>query len=121
MAVSPAAIITWATCSPPKTQTPSVTMPTARNGRGDAHERDADGQTAAQREAAPAPAAGSLMPPAARRRGTVAHAAHGHDVAGLLGVVAELVAQAADVDVDGAVEHIALARAVDRVEQLVAA
>ena len=53
-------------------------------------------------------------------RGPVADAAHGHDVARLVGVVAELVAEPADVDVDRPVEDLLLARAVDRVEQLVA-
>ena len=90
-------------------------------GRGDAHERDADGQPAAQQGAAAVPAsrlAHALGSAAVAR--TVAHAADGHDVARLLGVVAELVAQPADVDVDGAVEDVALARAVDGIEQLVA-
>ena len=39
----------------------------------------------------------------------------------MISVVAELVAKAADVDVDRPVEHVSLVRAVDRVEELVAA
>ena len=50
----------------------------------------------------------------------VADAADGGDVARPLGVVAELVAQPPDVDVDGPVEDVGLVLAVDRVEQLVA-
>ena len=55
------------------------------------------------------------------RCGPVADAADRGDVARSLGVVAELVAQPADVDVDGPIEHLGLVLAVDRVEQLVAA
>ena len=50
----------------------------------------------------------------------IADAADRGDVAGMLGVVAELVAQPADVDVDGPVEDLGLVVAVDGIEQLVA-
>ena len=59
-------------------------------------------------------------PPHHGHRGPVAGAAHRRDVARLGRVVAQLLAQAPDVLVDRAVEDVALARAVDRVEQLVA-
>ena len=50
----------------------------------------------------------------------IADAADRGDVARAVGVVAELVAEAADVDVDRAVEDLGAVVAVDRIEQLVA-
>ena len=50
----------------------------------------------------------------------IADAAHGLDVARHVRVVVELVAQAADVDVDRAIEDLGRLVAVDRVEELVA-
>ena len=55
-----------------------------------------------------------------RPRGPVSDAADGRDVARHLGVVPELVAQPADVDVNGPVEDVGLVAAVDRIEELVA-
>src|SRR4051794_18902879 len=55
------------------------------------------------------------------RRRAVARAADRRDVAGRVGIVAELVAQPADVDVDRSVEDLRLLGAPDRVEELVAA
>ena len=54
------------------------------------------------------------------RAGPIADAADGLHVARRVGVVVELVAQPADVDVDRAVEDLGRLVAVDRVEQLVA-
>ena len=53
-------------------------------------------------------------------RGAIADAADRGDVSGRLGVVAELLAQPADVDVDRAVEDRGVVAAVDHVEELVA-
>ena len=83
--------------------------------------------TSAIRQASPRPRAGRVAarlrhpaPSGRWWRGPVADATHGHDVARLVRVVAELVPQAPDVDVDRPVEHLLLAAAVDRVEELVA-
>ena len=57
---------------------------------------------------------------ASRRRRPIAHAAHRRDVPRSVGVVAELVPEPPDVDVDGPIEDLGLVLAVDRVEQLVA-
>ena len=54
-----------------------------------------------------------------RQRKHVALAAHGLDAAGLAGVVAQALAQAADQQVDGAVEDVRLA-ALGEVKQLLA-
>src|SRR6187401_1521512 len=56
-----------------------------------------------------------------RWRDPIADAADRGHVAGMLGVVAELVAQAPDVDVDRSVEHLGLVAAIDGIEELVAA
>ena len=78
--------------------------------RGERRERDADRDPATHQR----PAGSTPGRP-------IADAADRGDVARRLGVVAELVAEPADVDVDGAVQDLGLVGAVDRVEQLVAA
>ena len=70
------------------------------------------------RVAIPRPIMGRTVGVAGRR--AVADPADGRHVARVVGVVAELVAQAPDVDVDGPVQHVRLVPAVDRVEELVA-
>ena len=70
---------------------------------------------------APPARSGSRSRDRSRRRDPVADAADRGHVARTLGIVAELVAQPPDVDVDGPVEDLGLVLAVDGIEQLVAA
>ena len=88
------------------------------DGQDQRARRAADGERRQRRSgpAIPRPDQAALGPCAA----PVADAADGRDVARRVGVVAELVAQPADVDVDRPVEDLGLVLAVDRVEQLVA-
>src|SRR5436190_24119199 len=60
-----------------------------------------------------------LMSPGGWGR-SIAGAAHRRHPPGSVRVVAELVPQTPDVDVDGSVEHLGLFRSPDRVEELVA-
>ena len=106
-AESPASTISARKISAPTTVTPMARMP-----RPTAAEASA---ARAIRVAMPRPIIGSRGPGR-----PVADAADRGHVARRLGVVAELVAQPADVDVDGPVEDVGLVAAVDRVEQLVA-
>src|SRR3954470_5359546 len=105
-AESPASTISWRKISAPTTVIPMARM--------------------ASPSAAEASAASAILAAipraitASRACGAVADAADGGHVPRHLRVVAELVAQAADVDVDGPVEDVGLVAAVDRVEQLVA-
>ena len=105
-------------------ESPASTISAAEDlGPDDGH---ADGQDR-EPDAPPTTSAASAIrvaiprpdQPVARAR-PVADAADGGDVARTLGVVAELVAQPPDVDVDGPVEDLGLVLAVDRIEQLVA-
>ena len=94
------------------------------DGHADRQDRDADGGRHERREGDPEgdPATHQAGPGAERPTPgrAVADATDGGDIARRLGVVAELVAQAADVDVDRAVEDLGLVLAVDGIEQLVA-
>src|SRR6478752_10537772 len=105
-AESPASTMSWR-----KISRPTTVMPMARIVSPSAAEASA---ASAIRVAMPRPITGSCpgcaIPDAADRR----------DIARHLGVVAEFVAQPADVDVDGPVEDVRLVSPVDRVEQLIA-
>ena len=111
---------------------PAATISAANDSAADAddadrHDREGEAGDRERRERRSA----SAMPPrdAAHRAadpplhwtgGAVAGAPDRRDVARHRRVVAELLAQALDVDVDGPVEDVGLADAVDRVEELVA-
>ena len=106
----------WSAESPASTIRPrKISAPTTVTPIGQDREPDAP-----PRRAPRARSGWRSRAPITGRRRPIADAADGGDVARMLGVVAELVAQAPDVDVDRPVEHLGLVAAVDRVEQLVA-
>ena len=104
-----------------KTSAPTTVTPTARidepdRRRSEGGERDPRRDAAAERRRPRSGLASRSSCPG----GAIADAADCRDVARRFGVVAELVAQPADVDVDRPVQDVGLSSAVDRVEQLVA-
>ena len=107
-AESPALIISSVKAWPPTTTTPTTTIssPIAAAARAARAIRIGDPARAHRRR---------------DRRGAIARAADRGDPAGSVRVVAELVPQPPDVDVDRPVEDLGLVLAPDRVEQLVAA
>ena len=123
-ALSPAAIISASNAAAPTRITP-----TADDRQRDARDEQRGDEDAGREPVAPAISrrraprlarSSRRRPPLDRPRRPIAHAADRGDVARLVRVVAELLAQPLDVLVDRPVEDVALARPVDRVEQLVA-
>ena len=81
---------------------------------------DRDPRRDAATERTPEPGLWAGEPVRSCPGGSIADAANGRDVARRFGVVAELLAQPPDVDVDRPIHDVGLVPAVDRVEQLVA-